>query len=440
MNREPSPPMPQHDRTPPAASAPSVPESPTPSVSAPTMPAPTVPGRRPRRTRWRRRLPAALAGVLVLALGATTGLLWLAAGRFVRPMDDTPLNTHIVASAPGTVTLPATDDSRYAGTFGLVWQDGESDRRHHGTLGAVLASDDDTVTRELTADTPPAPGAKAKVIVTVWASDPRQAVGLDYQDVTCPGELGPMPAWFIPPSNGVSTGGDGGTATDAGTVWVVQVHGLGAGRAAGLRTMPLLHDLGHPVLDITYRNDPGAPRDGSNTRHFGDTEWRDLDAAVRYARDHGATGVVLLGHSMGGGIVETYLQRAADTSAVRAVVLDSPALEYRAALGTIAAGLGVPGPVAALEAGMVSLRADVDFDDVDALAANRRSGGPEQPVLLFHGTGDTVVPYATSAEFARDWPDKVRLVTVEGAGHTGAWNADPEAYGKELAAFLAQYG
>lgn len=419
MKREPSPPMP-HDRTSPEATAPET----AATEAAPTDSAPGCRTRRPRGSRLRRRLAAGLAGVLALAVGGTAGLLWFAAGRLVRPMDDTPLNTYIVASAPGTVTLPATADSRYPGTFGLIWQDKETDRRHHGTLGPVLASDDDTVTRELTADTPPAPRAEAKVIVTVWNSDPGRALGLDHQDVTYPGELGPMPAWFLP-----------GT----GTTWVIQVHGLGAGRAAGLRTMSQLHDLGHPVLDITYRNDPGAPRDSSNTRHFGDTEWRDLDAAVRYARDRGATGVVLLGHSMGGGIVETYLQRAADTSAVRAVVLDSPALDYRATLDTIVSGLGLPAPVAALQAGIVGLRSDVDLDDIDALAANRRTGGPQQPVLLFHGTGDTVVPYATSAEFARDWPDKVRLVTVEGASHTGAWNADPIAYAEELAAFLARH-
>ncbi|MFD4944161.1 alpha/beta hydrolase [Streptomyces sp. NPDC058409] len=414
-----------HDRTPPEATAPktAAPEATAQEAPRPEA-APETPasGHRTRRSRLRRRLLAGLSSALVLALGATTSLLWLAAGKLVHPMDDTPLNTSIVASAPGTVTLPATTDSRYTGTFGLIWQDKETGQRHHGTLGPVLASDDDTVTRELTADTPPVPGAKAKVIVTVWNSDPKQALGLDYQDVTYPGKLGPMPAWFLPGTN---------------TTWVIQVHGLGAGRAAGLRTMPQLHDLGHPVLDITYRNDPGAPRDSSNTRHFGDTEWRDLDAAVRYARDHGATGVVLLGHSMGGGIVETYLQRAADTSAVRAVVLDSPALDYHATLDTIVAGLGLPAPVAALEAGIVGLRSDVDFDDVDALAANQRTGGPKQPVLLFHGTGDTVVPYATSAEFAHDWPNKVRLVTVERASHTGAWNADPNAYAKELAAFLA---
>ncbi|MFJ2784382.1 MULTISPECIES: alpha/beta hydrolase [unclassified Streptomyces] len=421
-----------HDHTPPEPTAPETapPEAAAREAGASRAAGPearpeTPPARRrTRRSRLRRRLLVGLASTVVLVLGAAAGLLWLAAGRLVHPMDDTPLNTRVVASAPGTVTLPATTESRATGTYGLVWHDEETDRRHHGTLGPVLVSDDDTVTRELTADIPPAPGAKAKVIVTVWNSDPGRALGLDHQDVTYPGELGPMPAWFLP-----------GT----GTTWVIQVHGLGAGRAAGLRTMPQLHDLGHPVLGITYRNDPGAPRDSGNTRHFGDTEWRDLDAAVRYARDHGATGVVLLGHSMGGGIVETYLQRAADTSAVRAVVLDSPALDYRATLDTIVTGLGLPAPVAALQAGIVGLRADVDLDDVDALAANRRTGGPKQPVLLFHGTGDTVVPYATSAAFAHDWPDKVRLVTVEGATHTGAWNADPGVYAEELAAFLAQH-
>ncbi|WP_314617411.1 alpha/beta hydrolase [Streptomyces stackebrandtii] len=59
-----------------------------------------------------------------------------------------------------------------------------------------------------------------------------------------------------------------------------------------------------------------------------------------------------------------------------------------------------------------------------------------QPVLLFHGSGDRVVPHSTSVAFARDWPDSVTLVTVEGASHTGAWNADPDTYGKHLAAFL----
>ncbi|MCX4744180.1 alpha/beta hydrolase [Kitasatospora sp. NBC_01287] len=391
----------------------------TPAMTRPTTPRPG------RRTRLRRRIVITVTGLLVLTLTAAAGALWLLTGKLLHPTDDTPLNTRIVAVGTASVTLPATDESRYTGTYGLIWQDSGSTQRHSGVLGRILDSDSRTVTRELRTTTPPAVGDKAKIAVTVWSSDPRQALGLDYQDVSYPGDLGPMPAWFLPGSR---------------STWVIQVHGLGAGRSAGLRAMPELHDLGYPVLDITYRNDPGAPHDSNGNRQLGNTEWRDLDAAVRYAQAHGASGVVLYGFSMGGGIVETYLQRASETSAVRSVILDSPALDYRAAIDTIGTGLGLPFPVADVAAPFIRLRAGVDLDQVDTLAANRRDGGPEQPVLLFHGTADTLVPYASSARFARDWPDEVKLVTVPGAGHTGSWNADPARYDSELADFLDQHG
>ncbi|RSS56748.1 alpha/beta hydrolase [Streptomyces sp. WAC01280] len=374
------------------------------------------------RSRLRRRLLTGLACVLVLAVALGAGLLWLITGKFVQPIDDTPLNTHVVSAARGTVTLPATDESRQAGVYGLIWKDDSTGERRQGILGPIVRADDDTVTRELTHDgPPPAPDAEAKISVTVWAADPKRALGLDYRDVTYPSENGPMPAWFLP-----------GTKS----TWVIQVHGLGAGRSAGLRTLPQLHALGYPILDITYRNDPGSPHDAGGNRQFGDSEWRDLEAAVRHARAHGAADVVLYGFSMGGGIVETYLHRATDTSAVRSVILDSPALDYRAAIGTIANGLSLPRAVGGITAAFVELRSGADLDAVDALSANRRAGGPRQPVLLFHGTSDRVVPHSTSAAFARDWPDAVTLVTVEGASHTGAWNADPDTYDKHLAAFL----
>ncbi|KQX56951.1 MULTISPECIES: alpha/beta hydrolase [unclassified Streptomyces] len=374
------------------------------------------------RSRLRRRLLTGLACVLVLAAGLGAGSLWIVTGKFVQPIDDTPLNTRVVSAGRGTVTLPATDESRQAGVYGLIWKDQSTGERRQGILGPIVRADAGTVTRELTHDgTPPAADAAAKISVTVWASDPQRARGLDYQDVTYPSENGPMPAWFLP-----------GTRS----TWVIQVHGLGAGRGAGLRTLPQLHAQGYPVLDITYRNDPGAPRDAGGNRQFGDSEWRDLEAAVRYARTRGAADVVLYGFSMGGGIVETYLDRATDTTAVRSVVLDSPALDYRAVIGTIASGLGLPPAVGGITAAFVELRSGADLDAVDALSANRRAGGPRQPVLLFHGTDDRVVPHSTSVAFARDWPDEVTLVNVEGASHTGAWNADPDTYEKHLTAFL----
>ncbi len=46
---------------------------------------------------------------------------------------------------------------------------------------------------------------------------------------------------------------------------------------------------------ITYRNDRGAPAEPSNALYaFGTTEWRDLDAAVSWALERGAPGVIIV--------------------------------------------------------------------------------------------------------------------------------------------------
>ncbi|MEU6975099.1 hypothetical protein [Streptomyces sp. NPDC046371] len=120
--------------------------------------------------------------------------------------------------------------------------------------------------------------------------------------------------------------------------------------------------------------------------------------------------MVLYGFSMGGGIAETNLDRATDTSLVRGAVVDSPALDYGAAISTIVDRFSLPGAVTDVLSAFVEIRSGADLDAVDTLTANQHSGGPKQPVLLFHGTADTVVPHATSAAFAHDWPDHVTLV------------------------------
>ena len=252
-------------------------------------------------------------------------------------------------------------------------------------------------------------------------ADPRTAHGLAYEEVEVPGPLGPLPAWLVP---------------GASPTWVVAVHGRSASRAEALPVLPVLADLGLPVLVVSYRNDVAAPAGPDGHYHLGDTEWEDVDAALAFARGRGARGVVLYGWSMGGAIALETVQRSASRDLVRAVVLDSPVLDWRAVLDAQGAQRGLPPWLTAVAVRVVEERADLDLDELDQVAG---AGELDVPVLLVHGTADDLVAPGPSAELARARPDLVTYLPVPGAGHVAGWRVDRRAYEDSLRTFLARH-
>jgi alpha-beta hydrolase superfamily lysophospholipase len=251
--------------------------------------------------------------------------------------------------------------------------------------------------------------------------DPTTAYGLPFATVNVAEPLGQAPAWYV----------RGRTAT-----WAVLVHGMGAPQAEALPMLPLLHSRGFAALVITYRNDPGAPRSPDGLSHLGADEWRDLDAAVGYAVEHGAARVVLVGYSMGGEIVCNFLRRSASTGRVDAVVLDSPVLEWRGPLATAAAGTSLPWPLVGAAEHVVSWRTGVDLDDQDQL---RHASAFRVPMLLLQGTADPVTPVADSRALAAR-NRNVQLVEFPDAGHADEWQSDPVQYNLAVRSFLAGLG
>jgi len=314
------------------------------------------------------------------------------------------------------IVLEKSTDTERPGYYGLGWEGG------HAVLGPVVSRGDDSVTRQLSdVSGYLAPGIEdARLDTNTYAGNPRQALGLAYADVAVKGELGPMPAWLVP---------------GASSTWAVVVHGINDTPQVGLRIAPELHRLGLPTLLVTYREDQGAPKSPDGLHHMGLTEWKDLQAAARYALAHGAKRLVLIGYSMGGSLVTQFLEHSSLAPRTAAVVLDAPALDWKAILEFNAEEMGFPGFFALPVEWGIGARIDADWDALDAI---RHTAKLHYPTLLFHGKEDQVVPIETSEEFAAKLPGSVTFYAVPKANHTQSWNVDPPLYDQRLRRFLLQ--
>ncbi|MFD7166241.1 alpha/beta hydrolase [Streptomyces violascens] len=333
-----------------------------------------------------------------------------------RPLPTDPRLT-VHATAPGRITLTRSLVSLRPGTYGL------EGRGAHAVVGEVLDGAPhtaDTVVRRLERVTRGslAPGDRVRLTPQVHRGTPSATLGLEYQDVEIAAELGPLPAWLV---------------TGPRTTWVIAVHGLGTTREHPLNVVEFLHRQQLPVLLLAYRGDDGAPRSPDGLGHLGDSEWRDLDAAIRYALRSGARRVILHGWSTGA----TMALHAATHSALRerigGIVLDSPVLDWEFTLKALATAHGTPGallPLAVRAAqGRTGLHGDRLQEAVDPKALR-------VPTLLFHGPDDTLAPWGPSRELADRRPELISLHTVPHAPHACMWNAAPRTYEETLRRFL----
>jgi pimeloyl-ACP methyl ester carboxylesterase len=327
--------------------------------------------------------------------------------------------TVTLREAPGHGRDPAL---RRGELYGLRWPGGS------GVLSAVPAvGGNSAVILPLTVRTGRAPGVGTRAELTRDVfNDPASAYHRSVQDVEIACAGGQCPAWYL---------------SGTGTTWVVMVHGKGATRTEPLRALGAVLRARMPALVISYRNDPGAPRDPSGFYRYGASEWRDLDLAVRYALDHGAQHVVLAGFSMGGGIVASFMEHSALTASVTGLVLDAPMLNFRQTVDFGASqrqlpgvGTPIPRPLTWTAETVAGLRFGIDWKRIDYLGGRWL----RVPTLLFHGTADKTVPITTSDGLTREHPGLVREVRVPGATHVGAWNADPAGYTATLSAFLRE--
>ena len=395
--------------------------------------------------------PAAIAATSVLSAGAAA----VAAGRYaaaaaLRParvpspegrvplpagFGGPPLTVHAVRD--GSIAVTRSLSAQLPGTYALTGRD------CHAVVGPVLEEESalsraDTVVRRLerVSRGEPVPGSKLWLTPQVCTGGPEDAPGVERTEIEIPGELGPLPAWFAPGYR---------------TTWVITLHGLGATREQGLALLPAYARQRFPVLGLAHRGDPGAPRHSEDVRHLGDTEWRDVASAIRYAVAHGAERVVLHGWSSGATMAlraeaELSARQSASGSAgsrpepadralgrISGLVLDSPVLEWTGTLRALAASRRTPRPLLPLVVRAAQGRAGVGPERLDRVVD---PAALRVPTLLLHGPEDTIASWQASQEFAAAREELVSLHPVPSAPHAAMWNADPAGYEETLRRFL----
>jgi pimeloyl-ACP methyl ester carboxylesterase len=390
----------------------------------------------PRRAASRTASPALLAAVqgalvtLSVALGGILALMGLVSVKYARRIV-TPANrvsdTTILDldTAAQTITLSRTPDTELPGRYGLFTTGTAS----YIKLGSVLAEDGKTVKRKLLTHITDSSRLSSDAAFSGWYYSHPDELHLPFTPELIGSAVGPCPAWLFPAGGSAET-------------WVIQIHGRGTTRAECLRAVPVFHGLGMTSLVVSYRNDGEAPRSRTGTYTLGATEWRDVDAAVGFARRRGAQRIILMGWSMGGAIALQVALNSAHRELIAGLILESPVIDWRSVLDHQTKLQRLPHAVTGLAIG--ALRSEwaipvtrtggaIPFDRLDVVA---RADELQHPILILHSDDDGFVPSDASHQLVVRRPDLVEMQVFEVARHTKLWNYDQQRWSDSIRSWL----
>ncbi|HEX5856711.1 MAG TPA: alpha/beta fold hydrolase [Microbacterium sp.] len=379
---------------------------------------------------------AVLAAALTGVAGAMAFVSLRVARRVVTPAAR-QADTVILGVDTGaqTITLSRTADTQLPGRYGLFTSGTES----YLKLGSVLAEDETSVKRKLLTHIDSQTTLSSEAAFSGWYFDSPDQLHVPFTAELIGASVGPCPAWFFP----AAPDADGDADSDT---WVIQIHGRGTTRAECLRAVPLFRDLGIHSLLVSYRNDGEAPRSRTGTYGLGATEWRDVDAAVAFARRRGAKRIVLMGWSMGGAIALQLALSSAHADVIAAVVLESPVVEWRVVLDHQARLLKLPHAVTDMAIGALGAEwatrvtrtgEPIPFDKLDVVA---RADELRHPILILHSDDDGFVPSDASHALLSARPDLVTMQLFDTARHTKLWNYDQERWTRVIGEWLVNQG
>jgi dipeptidyl aminopeptidase/acylaminoacyl peptidase len=210
-----------------------------------------------------------------------------------------------------------------------------------------------------------------------------------------------------------------------------------------LRGVKVAAELGMTSLVVTYRNDGEGPRSGSGKTTLGQDEAEDVERALEYAIQHGASRIVLFGWSMGATIALTLATDSVNAALIKGIVAISPVLDWKQTLQANCKRAGLPafgGTISAALLGrfpwsrFLGLPHPLALRDTNWL---ERAHELRQPILLIHGKQDRSTPSQLSEQLSFRRPDLVSFVMFD-SDHTLEWNSNPEIWERAVSTWMTE--
>ncbi len=246
--------------------------------------------------------------------------------------------------------------------------------------------------------------------------------GLSYEDVSFPSAVDGLTlrGWFLPAEGSERA--------------IVMVHGAGANRADPSNGMlDIAAGLVGNGLNVLTFDLRGCGASGGKMVSGGYYEKRDVEGAVAYLEGRGFERVGVLGFSLG---AVSSLLAAAEDPAIKAVVSDSSFADLNDIMKPeFHARTKAPGFFLTPILLVIKVMYGVDFPAIRPVSVVADIA--PRPVFFIHGEADETIPAAHAQRLyeAADNPAD-ELWMVPGAGHTQAYNTEPQEYLEKVTAFF----
>ncbi len=227
-------------------------------------------------------------------------------------------------------------------------------------------------------------------------------VQLAYEEIWLPVGDGQIHSWWIPAA--------------AGSPIILYLHGNGSNLGDLINRARRFHQWGYGVLLIDYRGYGRSSGPFPNEARV----YEDAEAAWRYLSEQApADRIVLYGRSIGGAIA---VHLASQHPEAAGLILESSFTSLQAVVGR--------SPLAAIFPldRLINQRFD-SLSKVRSLPA---------PLLLLHGTADTVVPADMSQTLYDAAPGPKTLLWIDGADHNNLPELGGDRYAEAIQTFVAQ--